>query len=255
LLLTLILVFLVIERPSHQVWAVIAFSAMLVVLGLIWLALGRIGRGKREKEPVGLDLGARPDSANFPEAPLVPMRPPKVPEKWSSLVATRPPRDVYLPPKFWKGFLVETLSVLFTIYIYESRAAKHHLSLTQLIKLYQDPASIALLLTYLFSWAVRLKSLLSTRAVVRDGEVTIGYTKDRSWNGATYQFWTQTGETLERRTSVLKSPDAATEISLIPVFYMPEDPRKSVALYGTDFRVRLPEDNRVQLTPKLAQKA
>lgn len=253
LMFLLIAAFLAIERPSAQAWAVITFFLALVALGFIWFGLGRIGKS-RSKEP-SLDLGTMPRAETRPDPLITPMRPPKVPEKWRALVASRPPREVYLPPNVWKGFLAEGATLLFTLYVYSSKASKHHLSPAQFLSTFIDPANLGLVLVYALSWGVRLKKLLTTRSIVRDGEVTIAYTTDRSWNRATYRFWTQTGESFERRTTIVQRPDIPGEFTLVPVFYMLQDPRKSVALYGTEFRVRLAEDESAQQLQKVAAEA
>jgi hypothetical protein len=236
----LIAVFLLIARPSASAWAVIGLFAALVPAGFIVFGLGRIGGNKRRDEPLPLALSTG-DSSVRPQPPLTPMRPPKVPEKWRALIESRPPRDVYLPSKIWTNFLVEGVALLSTLYIYASKTHKHRLTLIGSISTFVDPANIGLLLMYVATWIVRSKKLLSTREIVRDGEVTMAYTTDRSWNRATYQFWTQTGQIFTHRTSVVQRKEfRAGEFSVVPVFYMAADPRKSIALYGTEFLVRLP---------------
>lgn len=237
----LITAFLFIERPSASVWAVIGLFAALVAAGFIVFGLGRIGGNRRRNEPLPLDLSGA-DASIRPERHVTPMRPPKVPEKWRALVASRPPRDVYLPSKVWKAFAVEGVTLLFTIYAYVSKANKHHTTLIGFLSAFVDPANLGLLLVYAATWVIRLKKILTTREILRDGEVAMAYTIDRSWSHATYQFWSQTGQIFEHRTTVVKRAEFLAEFSVVPVFYIPADPRKSVALYGTEFMIRLPEN-------------
>jgi len=241
----LVALFLIIERPSASAWAVIGLFAALVLAGFIVFGLGRIGGNKRCNEP--LPLLSTCDSSARPQPPVTPMRPPKVPEKWRALMESRPPRDIYLPSKVWKSFAAEGVTLLFTLYVYASKATRHHLTLIGFISTFVDPANIGLLLIYIATWVVRLKKLLTTREILRDGEVTMAYTIDRSWNRATYQFWTQTGQIFTHRTSVIQRNEfRAGEFSIVPVFYVAADPRKSVALYGTEFLVRLPVNSATQ---------
>ncbi|HEY6465487.1 MAG TPA: zinc ribbon domain-containing protein [Candidatus Acidoferrales bacterium] len=242
----LVALFIVIERPSASVWAVVGLFVALVVAGLIVFGVDRLGGNKRPNEPLQLDLGAG-DSSIRPQALPTPMRPPKVPEKWRALMESRPPRDVYLPSKIWTNFLVEGVTLLFAWYVFASKAAKHHLTLIGFISTFVDPATTGTSLVYVATWIVRLKKLLTTREILRDGEVTMAYTVDRSWNRATYQFWTQTGQIFERRTSVVQRKEfRAGEFATVPVFYVAADPRRSVALYGTEFLIRLPVNSATQ---------
>lgn len=245
----LVVLFIAIERPSASVWAVIGLFAALVATGFIVFGLGRIGGTKRRNEPLPLDLSGADTSFRTTD-PAIPMRPPKVPEKWRALIESQPPRDVYLPTKVWKSFLVEGIGLLFTLYVYASKAAKHHLTLIGFLSAFLDPASIGLLLVYIATWTIRLTKLLTTREILRDGEVTMAYTIDRSWNRATYQFWTQTGQTFEQRTSVVQRKEFPAGFMLVPVFYMAANPRKSVALYGTEFLIRLPVNSATQQLDK-----
>lgn len=242
----LIVAFLIIERPSASVWAVICLFAALVLAGFIVFGVGRIGGNKRRNEPTALDIGKGNPSIRA-EVPLVPMRPPKVPERWRALINSRPPRDVYLPSKIWTNFLIEGVTLLFAWYVFASKAAKHHLTLIGFISTFVDPATIGTSLVYVSTWIVRLNKLLTTREILRDGEVTVAYTTNRSWNRVTYRFWTQTGQIFERRTSVVQRKEfRAGEFSTVPVFYIAADPRKSVALYGTEFLIRLPLNSATQ---------
>lgn len=246
----LVAIFLIIERPSATSWAVIGLFVALVLAGFMVFGLGRIGGKQRPKEPPRLGL-ASDDSSVHLQARLTPLRPPKVPEKWRALMQSRPPRDVYLPAKTWTNFLVEGITLLSTLYIYASKAHKHRLTLIGFISTFVDPANIGLVLIYVATWVVRLKKLLTTREILRDGLVTMAYTTDRSWNRAAYQFWTETGQIFERRTSVVQRKEfRAGGFSIVPVFYMAADPRKSVALYGTEFLIRLPADSPVQQLKK-----
>jgi ribosomal protein S27AE len=254
LVFALIAIFIVIEQPSASTWAVIGLFAALVAAGFIVFGLGRIGRSKRGSDLRPLDLSADQASTR-PEPPLIPMRPPKVPEKWRELAASRPPRDVYLPPKIWTGFLIEGGTLLFTLYVYSSKAAKHHLSLIGFISTFVDPSTLGGLLVYIATWAVRLKKLFTTREILRDGEVTMAYTTDSSWNRATYQFWTQTGQTFESRTSLVRRKEFPFEFGVVPVFYMAANPRKSVPLYATEFLIRLPATPTAKELNKVAASA
>ncbi len=246
LAITAILLAAIFVRPSHGAWTWLTFVSIAAALGLAWFFLARAKRGKSPGEIETLDLGIERGIPRL-GSPNVPLSPPKVPERWRALVDSRPPREVYLPPKVWKSFFVETFSVAFVVYGYYSAANRRHLSPLQFFYSRPDVGSLALVVPYFASVGARLKSFLTTRDMMREGEVAIAYTTNLSGRRATYQFWTKTGEIFERRTRVIKRPDVSADAGLVPVFYMPQDPRKSVALYGTEFSVRLPESASVPL--------
>ncbi len=84
------------------------------------------------------------------------------------------------------------------------------------------------------------------RQLLRDGEATIGTIVDwiagrRSSAVAVYQFWTRGGERFEHRSQVRSDKDEYSAPGPVPVFYLPEDPTKSLALCCTALRVRMPE--------------
>ena len=232
---------LAIYPPSREAWTWIAFLAIVGALGLAWFFVARASGAKKDEQPIS--LGLEPPPSKIRRDPWsAPLSPPKVPDRWRSLVDSRPPRDIYMPSKLWGSFAVETVAVLSALSGYYAAASRHHMPVLRFISFHADPGAVMAALTWLVSWVVRVKSILTTREIMRDGEVTIAYTTDHHWNRATYQFWTKSGERFERKTSVLKRFDLPSDTSLVPVFYMPENPRKSVALYGTEFRVRLPEE-------------
>ena len=72
--------------------------------------------------------------------------------------------------------------------------------------------------------------------------MTVGSAEDRSRGRLTYRFCTTNGEWFEGKSRLISRSDVLAEGRIVPVFYMPEDPRKSVALPGTEFRISLPED-------------
>jgi hypothetical protein len=243
--------FLIVASPSRQAWTWVAFISIIGALGLAWFFFGRARRKEKDEQPIS--LGLEPPPATGRSDPWsVPLSPPKVPDRWRALAASRPPRGVYLPNKVWISFLVESFAVLSALYGYYTAANKRHIPFLGFLSFYENPGADVFLFPYLLSWVVRIRSIFTTREIMRDGEVTIAYTTDRHWSRATYQFWTKSGERFERKTSVLKRPDLPSDTLLVPVFYMPEDPRKSVALYGTEFRVRLPDEISAQQLQKAA---
>jgi hypothetical protein len=240
--LTIAILAVVFVRPSPEAWTWIGAAAILAVLGLLWFALSR-ARLKSTDEVANLDLGLSPQVSSRPGTSSIALSPPKVPDRWRALVDSRSPRDVYMWARVWTSFLGETISVIVIICANFAGAHSHHESPIQFVFSHPDVGSLAILLPYFASVGARIKGFLTTRDIMRDGEVTIAYTINQSGSRATYQFWTKTGAVFERRTRVIKRPEFSAGLGLVPVFYMPEDPRKSVALYGTEFSIRLPQED------------
>ena len=73
------------------------------------------------------------------------------------------------------------------------------------------------------------------REVLRDGEFTIGY-----WGDESYQFWTRSGERFEHKGAIASRGKCLTSRGLVPVFYLSDNPAKSVALCCVWSRIRTP---------------
>jgi hypothetical protein len=239
------LVFLAVARPPKEAWMWIGLLSLMGALGLACFFFWRAKRRQADEQP--LSLGVEPLAKTRPDPWSVPLSPPKVPDRWRQLVDSRPPRDVYMPSKIWQGFIGETFYVVVVLGGYLTAAGRHHMPWLHFFDRGPDAGGMMLVLTYFASVGSRVKSFLTARDIMRDGEVTIAYTVDRSGKRATYQFWTKTGQTFQSRTRLIKRSDFTNDFGLVPVFYMPENPHKSVALYGTEFSIRLLEPAAAEL--------
>jgi hypothetical protein len=76
---------------------------------------------------------------------------------------------------------------------------------------------------------------VAARTLRRESEVTIVF-----WNDHSYRFWTKSGDCFQRTASIDSREDAITDACLAPVFYLPQDPTKSVALCSVVSRIRVP---------------
>ena len=177
-------------------------------------------------------------------------RPPPTPREWKSLLSMGKPREVYWPKEarqtlFWEAALNVTF-LIFLVFIAHRRGwafVRQHTF---------DPGELAILIPvvlWIYLLPGRLRQELKARALLRDGEVTIGFlttwvSRDRPYR-VSYQFWTQTGERFERDGILLGSYEASDGNDRIPVFYLPQDPTQSIALCCTASRVRLPEESAV----------
>lgn len=228
--------FLLIERPSKEVFWDFGTLLSVSALGLVWFLITRAIR-KAEKDEVVVEWKVD----RYPTPKLVSeLRPPEVPASWRALMESRPPRDVYLPTKARINFLFGTAAISVVLVVLPVVAASHHRSISQIYGQPRAAFDLLGLLGGLTVWFLQLRALLTTRDILRNGEATVAYTQDRALHHATYRFWTRSGQSFERGTAVL-SRSEFSKIGLAAVFYLPQDPRKSIALCGTEFRVRLPE--------------
>lgn len=214
-------------------WKYWACAALLLVLGLGWAYLLQRVRVEYHDSALALSAGARNIKAAVPAPPT--LRAPETPRQWKALTALPPPRQVYWPSSAKLSLLLLVIACL-SIGASLLDFARDHQSLIHAI--YSRPA-IGLRLLYLvasmIAMLVSLRRELAAVTILRDGEVTIGY-----WNEGTYQFWTRAGECFRRVAGITAPEDALTDSGLVPVFYLPEDPVQSIALCSVDARVRIP---------------
>jgi hypothetical protein len=120
-----------------------------------------------------------------------------------------------------------------------------------------DYRTMALVALVVAVWAGldRIRRELSARILLRDGEITIGYITDWISGGhsgprVTYLFWTSTGKRFEHERPVVSDKDIFSEKAIVPVFYMPEDPTRSIALCCARSRVKLPGERFARIGKK-----
>jgi hypothetical protein len=232
------IVFLLVERPPKEVLLDFGVLLSIFAVGLLWFLVIRAIR-KIEKDEVVVEWKVD----RYPTPILVSeLRPPDVPTPWRTLMESRPPRDVYLPAKAQVTFLFATACVSAVLIGLPLLAASHHKSIFQLYGSPRAASDLLSLLGGLTVWVLQLKALLTTRDILRNGEATVAYTQDQTLNHATYRFWTRSGQCFERGTAVISKTEFS-KLGLCAVFYLPQDPRKSIALCGTEFRVRLAESS------------
>ena len=214
-------------------WKYWACAALLLVLGLVWAYLSQKTRVEFHDSALALNVYTpKTDGAGLAPSTL---RAPETPRQWKALAALPPPRQVHWPSSAKLSLL---LLVIACFSIGESllRFAHNHQSLFHAI--YSRPAIVLQLLYLVVSMIailVSLKRELGARTILRDGDVTIGY-----WNDGAYQFWTRSGQRFGRAASIVEPDDALTDVGLVPVFYLPENPTRSIALCSVYSRVRIP---------------
>jgi hypothetical protein len=60
---------------------------------------------------------------------------------------------------------------------------------------------------------------------------------------AVYQLWTRNGELFQHRSRFVRGDGDFSAPGVVPVFYFPRNPSKSLALCSTQSRVRVPKDD------------
>jgi hypothetical protein len=173
-----------------------------------------------------------------------------MPNDWRALVLLSRPREVFMSSAA-KGELVLTvalfsfgLGVVFLSFI-------HNASWSEFRTLVHNPQNGLLGLLWLTAWVYfsisSIREWFVAWAVLRDGELTTGVLTDwhegRSGTSISYQFWTDSGQRFERHGKVFSNEELTVptiQREPLKVFYIPEDPTKSVALCCTPLRIRLP---------------
>jgi hypothetical protein len=214
-------------------WKYWACAALLLVLGLGWAYLLRRTRVEYHDSALALSAGARNIKTAVPAPPS--LRAPETPRQWKALTALPSPRQVYWPSSAKLSLLLLVIACLFigdTLWGF----ARHHPPLIHAI--YSRPAmglELVYLVASMIAILISLRRELAAVTILRDGEVTIGY-----WNEGAYQFWTRAGERFRCVAGIAAPEDALTDSGLVPVFYLPDDPARSIALCSVYARVRIP---------------
>lgn len=173
--------------------------------------------------------------------------PPTTPRKFQSLLMLMRPRDVYLPFGAKMGMIAEAalLSAL-AIPFYLSPLKRYFPFAGLYIFHGYDLIPLAFLVFCVGARVPSVRKEFLARELLSNGNITMGVITDwhSSHQGATkisYQFWTATGECFKHRGTVVSDKKSFAEGSAVPVFYLLEDPAKSVALCCARSKVRIPE--------------
>jgi hypothetical protein len=212
-------------------WRIFAAASLILMGGLLWAFFLRDGRGGLLDPIAALNLGRRELKNSDHVAPQ--FGPPEMPRRWQSLVSLPAPRNVYLGNKTKVAFSLLWLVILandgFVLQKLSARGTKHIGSfMLSLVVIY---AILPFWITITSLWRE-----WSAREVLRDGRITIGY-----WGDESYQFWTRSGRRFEHKGAIVSpEEDVLTSTGLVPVFYLSDNPAKSVALCCVRSRVRMP---------------
>jgi hypothetical protein len=233
----------VINLGMHD-WRVFAGASVILGGGLLWALFLSIGSGGVQDPIAALNLGER--ERRIPDEVELPVRPPVAPEQWQKLVSLTAPRDVFIGRSYkiyvFSNCLLMLMNAVLVVWSYRTRVARHGGMLPL--------AFIVLIYVILPIWftIVSVRRERAAQDLLRDGEVTIG-----CWGEGSYQFWTRTGERFEHwGTNISDDSSIMTDSGLVPVFYLRDNPTKSVALCCIVSRVRIPL---VESTPEAGKVA
>jgi hypothetical protein len=230
-------------------WGILGFG----LLAWVWSILSESVAGNLHSHLTTLNLGGQRVKTERPRSDYVPTvpAPPKVPAEWQPLLALPRPRDVYMTARAKLATVGGMAAVVASFGFAQYSLWKHHRApwvhwIQQL-----DWISGLFLAAWIYYGIHAIRHELPARALLRDGEATIGVITQLKSSGhgtgtVSYRFWTQTGQRFEHRRSFISSGSEFAEGSLVPVFYLPEDPTRSAALCCAISRVRTAEDRMKQ---------
>ncbi|MGC1201913.1 MAG: hypothetical protein WA879_10220 [Candidatus Acidiferrales bacterium] len=221
----------------------------MAIIGGIWALIARRVRGKSAKLITSLDLTKDGLTTTLEAAQL---QPPEVPAVWRPLMSLPRPREVHIPAKSLRDVALTAGLVLMTIFLLALDSRRHSAPWgTWRAFNSLDLWTVVCITSEMCAAFATIRQEMKGRALLRDGEVTIGFPTDIIPGGAgrtvVYQFWTRSGQRFEDSGPIESS--ALSDTGLVPVFYMPEDPTKNIALCCTKARVRLPQTSGLSVAP------
>jgi hypothetical protein len=230
-------------------WLVVA---VVLLVGAAWTSVARRFRREYDDPTAALNVYAKKksDGQSREEMPPISLRMPEPPRIWKPLMETSRPRQVYLPfgakCSLWSSaiFVPVVSGGLMWASSHHRGAFGHGLNWQRGWAPLLNLLGIGLG-TFLMIWREA-----SSRKLLREGEVTIGY-----WNEGGYQFWSQSGQRFRHASSIVQSAVAPIGIGLIPVFYSPTNPANSVALCSVYSRIRIPAEATFVATAGLAARS
>jgi hypothetical protein len=260
--ITLWVVYMVIWfRPERNDWEQDAVFLALAIGAAATVMYARKTQGGGKGSVTALNLNQRETSTDSLESSWTPPPPPRVPDKWSHLMSATRPRDVFWPVLSQVRAAVNVAFIFVSLGYVTYLVHGHHASFSDWGR--EWPRNLFVFavtaISDLFVFA-GLYQKISNRHLLRDGEVTMGSIVDwvqrkRAVPIAVYQFWTRSGERFEHRGQVRSSKNEYSAPGVVPVFYLPQDPTKSLALCSTQLRVRVPNDDFVARAERMGLKS
>ncbi|MGH9745790.1 MAG: hypothetical protein ACRD59_06735 [Candidatus Acidiferrales bacterium] len=246
----------ILSQIPDYVWPILAFLAWVVLadsadggwVGLAIIALVIAWPFLSQKSQRGLHepvtaLNLDPTGARARAVAVglteIASSPPKTPEEWESLLVLPRPRELYLRASAKVDLVFESILFVAGIWFAIFMIERDYIDWKRL-------GSGVFLAVWLSIWILgeleRIRNELQARRLLRDGEVTIGLIVDwysgRHSTRLKYQYWTRMGQGFEHTGKIMSERKFYLEKGPVPVFYLPEEPTKSVALCCAVSRVR-----------------
>jgi len=233
------------EGKDWQAFAV--YAALVGATGAaIWWFRRPVRRGAGAV--VTLNLSERSESIKLSAMQRLP-----IPEKWELLISLPRPREV--PSRFWSKLIPDAAFVIWSLGFLVVRG--HHVPAAGWTTV--SPKDVVLFAGTAISdffVVVGMCREIGNRHLLRDGEAALGtiveWADFRGFPLVAYRFWTRAGEQFEHRGTVRSVEPEYSEMGPVPVFYLPEDPTKSLALCCTALRLRIPDDHLPARVQRLA---
>jgi hypothetical protein len=219
-------------------WIYWAIAASLLVLGLLWAFISRKTRLEYHDPTAPLNVYASRADAKSEQSSL-PLRHPETPRKWKALISAPRPREVYLPFGSKVGLLFAILVWIVGCGPLWFSVITHRALFGRVVHWHRSDWFALLSMAFWMIWTLTLiRQEVPARTLLREAEVPIGY-----WNDGSYRFWTKSGESFQRAATIGSLEGETTDTGLVPVFYLPQDPTKSVALCSLLSRIRVPSES------------
>jgi hypothetical protein len=169
----------------------------------------------------------------------IPMSKPAIPGEWRSLNLLPRPRKILISNAA-KGEMAMSAAVFLGVGGFFLNSYWHQFP--TLVQRPKDALFVLLwsgLLVYFEVTAIR--EWFIARDILRDGDLAAGVLTDwregRGGVSVSYQFWTDSGQRFERHGKVVSKQELANEREPLKVFYLPQDPTKSMALCCTSLQI------------------
>jgi hypothetical protein len=244
-------------RPQRNDWEQDAvLLALLAAAGLSMLYFRRSQSGSRGLIPA-LNLN-QPRAPESRDAVWRPPPAPRVPGEWSALMSVPRPREVFWP--FW-SLLWSALDVIFLIgsIAYVFHLIRSHGFFADWERMWPHNLLVFAITAICDGLvATHLYGETGNQQLLRDGDLAMGSLVDvlgqKGVRIAVYQFWTRNGELFQHRSRFVRGDRDFSAPGVVPVFYFPQNPGKSLALCSTELRVRVPKDDSAPRAERLGAK-
>jgi hypothetical protein len=232
------------DKDMLGIAAFLVFSLLVIhnlIFALIAVAMACFAFAQRariglHKPAIALNLEARE-----PKKALIPISKPPTPKEWKTLASLSRPRVVVISARA-KGEVILSAVVFLGVGAF---VLSSYWNRFETLAEHPQGSIFGLVWLGLFVYlgAIGVRDWFAAWEVLRDGELTTGILTDwregRGGASISYQYWTDSGQRFERHGKLVSKEELATKEDPLKVFYLPQEPTKSVALCCTSLRVRM----------------